>query len=78
VPRAKCTLLLCFGCSFRPVVCRSSPCLQWAMFGPWPESDSGLLVTPPELRPCKTIWLGDVLWAGVCAGLLGEGPVMLG
>ena len=26
----------------------------------------------------RTLWLGDVVWAGVCAGLLGERPTILG
>lgn len=34
--------------------------------------------TPPELKPCRTFWLGDMVWAGACAGLLGEGPATSG
>ena len=27
-----------------------------------------------ELMLCRTLWSGDVVQAGLCAGLLGEGP----
>lgn len=39
-----CGVFLCVACycdlatfSFRLVICRGSPCLQWAVFCPWPE-----------------------------------------
>jgi len=34
---AACALLLSFALSFKPVICRGSPCLLWAAFGFSPE-----------------------------------------
>ena len=48
------------------------------------EAWSGLLVKwdlmllTLELKPCRTVCSGDVVWAGVSAGLLGKGPATLG
>lgn len=32
---------------------------------------------PPELRPCRALWSGDMLWAAVCA-VLWEGACCAG
>lgn len=36
------------------------------------------MLLPLELKSCKSLWLGEVVWAGISAGLLGKRPTTLG
>lgn len=86
-----CTLCCCVfaALSFSPVVLSPSYCLLWAVYGLFSECDEfllgvffsvvkwDLLRLPQELRHWRTLRSRD-MWAGVCAGLLGKGPITLG
>ena len=71
--------------SFGPGISKGSSCWLWAVFGSWPHQVcSGLLVKwdlmlfSLELKLCRILWLGDMMWAGVSTGLLGKRPTALG
>jgi len=36
------------------------------------------MLLPLELKPCKTLWSGDVVCTGLSAGFLGKGTAALG
>ena len=69
-----------------PVLCRISLCLhgEYLDFGHSVVSvkevcfhllaERDLILFPLELKLCRTLWSVRVMHAGVCAGLLGEGP----
>ena len=80
---APCTMLLCYGSSFRSVICRS-PLLLLAVFGPWLECGEfsiGVLWSACEMRLVATFTATDTLQnsligrygvGGVYACFLGE------
>ena len=37
-----------------------------------------LMLFPVELKLCGFLWSRDVVYVGVCAGVLGDGPTALG
>lgn len=89
VPLAVLHTLCCWvfaALTFRLAICRGSPLLQCAVFVLWPgygEFYIGGLwslmkfeIFPLELKSCRTLCRGDVIWAGLSAGL-GKGPAKL-
>lgn len=76
--------------SFKPVMCRGSPWLLWTVFDLGQTVSSfnkvcscllfkwELTLLTLDLKPCRTLWLVNMVCTGVSDGLLGEEAPALG